>query len=270
MRLASIVAQLLGLGIASGLAVALPNNAQPGALAVRALDASDSLVGLVGMAKKVVLGGDSATVRTTSAAIRSGDAVVLHGQNAAMFNASEVQDTMQSQLHPRSPDNYDVCISGGQAVINNINLYRQNARLPLLAWDEDRTYTSALTGYNNMIQNLFHTPRHYLFKGSYAQVLSPGIDDRTVCRRNIHPYTPFQLSWFAWLCEVPKDPAIRTNCNVASKISHLVCPTGAEAMGHHDILANGDYKTIGCSFTRNPYGRSCDVWTGFWICDLGI
>jgi len=272
MKLASILTQLLGLGVAAGLVVALPNNnnGQPGALAVRELEASASLVGLAKRDGLVdtVFDQDVSAFRTTSAAVLSGNSVVLHGQHAAMFNASEVQDHMP--LQPRSPDNYDVCYSGGQAVINSINLYRQNARLPHLTWNEQRTYTSALTGYNNMVQNLFKTPRHYLFKGSYAQVLSPGVNDQTVCSRNIHPYTPFQLSWFAWLCEVPKDPAIHTNCNRASQISHLVCPTGAEATGHHDILANKDYKTIGCSFTRNPYGRACDTWTGFWICDLGI
>jgi uncharacterized protein YkwD len=256
MKLASILTHTLGLGIAVSLAVALPaNNGQAGALAVRGLDG-----GLVNQ--------DASAFRTTSAAVLAGDTIILHGQGAAAFNASEVQDRMP--LQPRSPGNYDVCYSGGQEVINSINLYRQNARLPLLTWNAERTYTSALTGYNNMVQNLFKTPRHYLFKGSYAQVLSPGINDQTVCGRNIHPYTPFQLSWFAWLCEVPTDPAIHTNCNRASEISHLVCPTGAEATGHHAILANKDYKTIGCSFTRNPYGRTCDLWTGFWICDLGI
>jgi hypothetical protein len=277
MKLASIFNNLLGFGIASGLALALPSNngQQAGALAGELDASSSSLVSLVakrdGLVDKVqaaVFGKD--VVRTTSAVSRSGDNLVLTGANAAMFNASEVEGHMQTPLQERSTDNYGMCFSGGAAVINSINIYRQNARLPLLAWNAERTYTSALTGYNNMIQNLFHTPRHYLFKGSYAQVLSPGINDNTVCSRNINPYTPFQLSWFAWLCEVPKDPAIRTNCPHASKISHLVCPTGAEATGHHDILANRDYKTIGCSFTRNPYGRSCDLWTGFWVCDLGI
>lgn len=281
MKLASIFSNLLGFGVALGLAVALPSNngQQAGALAGE-FDASStsslvSLVakrdGLVDKVKATVFGEDAAAaVRTTSGVSRSGDTFVLTGANAAMFNASEVERHMKSPLQERSTDNYGMCFSGGAAVINSINTYRQNAGLPLLAWDADRTYTSALTGYNNMIQDLFHTPRHYLFKGSYAQVLSPGIDDNTVCSRNIRPYTPFQLSWFAWLCEVPKDPAIRTSCPRASKISHLVCPTGAEATGHHDILANKDYKTIGCSFTRNPYGRACDLWTGFWICDLGI
>jgi uncharacterized protein YkwD len=268
MKLASILTTLLGAGIAASVAVSPPANGQPGTLAVRELDTSD-LAGLAGLAKRDAnTAVDHAAFRTTSAAVLSGNSVVLHGQDATLFNASDLEDHMP--LQARSPDNYDVCYSGGQVVINSINQYRQSARLPLLKWNAQRTYTSALTGYNNMVQNLFKTPRHYLFQGSYAQVLSPGINDQTVCSRNIRPYTPFQLSWFAWLCEVPKDPAIHTSCSRASQISHLVCPTGAEATGHHSILANKDYKTIGCSFTRNPYGRGCDMWTGFWICDLGI
>ena len=284
MKLASMVNHLLCFGLAFGVVLTLPNyGQQAGALAgelntlplalrspssVHLIAKRDSIVDKV---KAAVLGEDAAsTVSSTSGVSRSGGNFVLTGATAAMFNASEVENHDQSLLHERSASSTDMCFSGGAAVINSINTYRQNARLPLLAWNSQMTYNSQLTGYYNMLQNLFHTPRHYLFKGSYAQVLSPGINDQTVCDRNINPYTPFQLSWFAWLCEVPSDPAIHTNCHGASKISHLVCPTGAEATGHHAILVNGDYKTIGCSFTRNPYGRPCDTWTGFWICDLGI
>jgi hypothetical protein len=175
--------------------------------------------------------------------------------------ASEILELRDSSLGYAS-----IPVSGGVPILNDINTYRHNKGIQLLAWEPQLAERSSITGIEDVTSH-WGAPVHDLKPPSWAQVIVAGINDQGVCNRDIKPFTPFQLSLLGWVCENPRDPAIQGNCQQASDISHIVdSPTDID---HWQILSNPDYNRIGCAFTHHTQGNPCDTWTGFWICDLG-
>jgi hypothetical protein len=190
------------------------------------------------------------------------------GLTITKHQAGEAAGLVNAALELRDPSfNYDnVPISGQVPIINIINTYRHNRGIQLLAWDSQLTQRSSITGIEDVVSH-WNGPVHDLKPPSLAQVITAGIDDQGVCSRDIKPFTPFQLAFLAWVCENPSDPAIHANCDEASDISHIKAPAGDT--GHWEILSNPYYNRIGCAFTQHTQGKPCDIWTGYWVCDLG-
>jgi hypothetical protein len=160
-------------------------------------------------------------------------------------------------------------VTGGVPIINEINTYRQKAKLPLLSWNQQLAINSWNTGVNNTLTHAGMHPHHILFPGSSAQVIAEGFDDSGVCSYNIQPFTPFLFSLLAWLCELPTDPAIQPwSCSVAATISHQ---SSSGELGHWEIFHAAAYHNIGCAFVPWSYGCvnfSYGPWNGYWVCDF--
>ncbi|KAF1988426.1 hypothetical protein K402DRAFT_391657 [Aulographum hederae CBS 113979] len=139
-------------------------------------------------------------------------------------------------------------------------MYR--APVPLQTWSGqlqgNALKTGAATGGRFM--------RHQLNRGSYGQVLILGVDDKA-CNRNMGEYTPFELYYYSWLCEVPNSPGLsKQMCDDIIRMSRTVV---AGQRGHHDLLSSKAYKTIGCAFAPNTGVQQCAGWKSVWACDLG-
>jgi len=153
-------------------------------------------------------------------------------------------------------------MSGGKAMIASINSYRQRAGLGTQVWDEGLAANAAKTGAATGGQSM----EHQMNPGTYGQVLVMGVDDRDQCGKNFGGYTPFELFYYSWLCEMPGDPALGGVCDdVLGKSS--IATMGQT--GHWQILHGAQYNKIGCAFTRNEGANSCGSFTGVWACDLG-
>jgi uncharacterized protein YkwD len=152
--------------------------------------------------------------------------------------------------------------SSGKPMIDSINEYRKRAGLPAQIWDTTLVANAAKTGKSTDGKAMVHQ----MNRGTRGQVLVMGVDDEGKCTRNFANWTPFELYYYSWLCEVPGDPALGGECNKILKTSRIA--SGGQT-GHHMILSNKGYKNIGCAFTRNSRAAKCAGWTGIWACDLG-
>jgi len=147
-------------------------------------------------------------------------------------------------------------------MISAINAYRTAAGLPAMTWSDTLARNAARTGEATGGREM----RHMMNKGSYGQVLVMGFDDVDTCKRDMEGYSPFELYYLSWLCEVPGDVGLGGKCAEILKISRI---NVIGQRGHHDILANTAYSKIGCAFTRNEASRKCGQFTGVWACDVG-
>ena len=180
----------------------------------------------------------------------------------------------QAASEPVNVDTYPpynfqaIPVSGGVPIINDINEYRQRAKLPLLAWDWHLVNNSYITAENNV---WYHWEKfvHDLQPPSYAQVMTAGINDAGECGRNMKGWTPFQLSLLCWLCENPSDAAIRANCQQARAVSG--CDPSLSDTEHWQILHSAAYHQIGCAYAHHDVPNSdCSGFNGAWVCDFSI
>ena len=100
-----------------------------------------------------------------------------------------------------------------------------------------------------------------------AQVIGPGpVND--IAGQDMQGLTPFEATYVSdWLCEVATDPQISDVCAIAQPLVPMAPTTET---GHHDILTDASYNTIGCAFTANPDADPTSTYQGLWICNLGF
>lgn len=153
-------------------------------------------------------------------------------------------------------------VSGGKPMISSINGYRTLAGLPLQNWDGQLAANAHKTGQASGGMFL----AHQMNRGTAGQVLTMGVDDEGACGRSMGGYTPFEIVYYSWLCEVPNDPALQGRCPEILRISRIM---SMGQTGHHTILAGKGYKRIGCAFAKNQGARGCGFATGVWACDVG-
>lgn len=99
-----------------------------------------------------------------------------------------------------------------------------------------------------------------------GQVITPGMV--TKYGGDLGGDTPFELSYVAWLCEVPSDKLKadgKDQCKLVSDNLHMYYTD----RGHYDILTSTSYKSIGCAFADNPDKDNNTPYQGLWVCDLG-
>ncbi|MCJ1440303.1 MAG: hypothetical protein MMC23_000786 [Stictis urceolatum] len=139
-----------------------------------------------------------------------------------------------------------------------INGIDASYNIPLKQWNQQLVDNA----YKTVMDNQGQTEIHELNPGSLAQVLSPGRYDQNPSTGG---YDPFELIYWAWLCEVPDDPQLGGRCpQVLADASLTVSETG-----HHDILTSPDYTQIGCAFFQNPTQTDPNSpFQGIWGCDL--
>lgn len=161
-------------------------------------------------------------------------------------------------------DASSLAVSGGRPIIRSINDYRNRAKLPPLVWDERLVANAARTGQATNGKSM----AHQMNPGTNGQVLVYGFDDRDACgSKDIAPYTPFELFYMSWLCEVPGDQALGGQCPTLLSKSRI---DNQGQTGHWEILSDPKYRKVGCAFTRDPDATICDAFTGIWACDVGF
>ncbi|KAL8836136.1 MAG: hypothetical protein Q9176_006516, partial [Flavoplaca citrina] len=179
----------------------------------------------------------------------------------------------QEEEEPTTPTTSDEPTSNeaptstdSNAILTVINKWRTAYGVSQLTWSEEMVAGAAKTGQDNM---------GYFNGGSFthggagnAEVMTPGSD--TGGDADLGAYTPFEIAYISWLCEVPSD-TLGNACADASKISPMNYKdeNGVVNTGHHDILVDDSYKEIGCAFTRDPSPDE-GFWTGLWICNLKL
>lgn len=99
-----------------------------------------------------------------------------------------------------------------------------------------------------------------------AQVITPGMVVKY--GSDLGGDTPFELSYVAWLCEVPSEKLKadgKDQCQFVSDYLHMYYTD----TGHYDILTSKSYSKIGCAFADNPDKDNDTPYQGLWVCDLG-
>ncbi|KAL9024064.1 MAG: hypothetical protein Q9180_008009 [Flavoplaca navasiana] len=102
------------------------------------------------------------------------------------------------------------------AILTVINKWRSAYNVGQLTWSEEMVAGAAKTGQDNM---------GYFNGGSFthggagnAEVMTPGSD--TAGDADLGAYTPFEIAYISWLCEVPSE-TLGSACGDANKISPM-------------------------------------------------
>jgi uncharacterized protein YkwD len=153
-------------------------------------------------------------------------------------------------------------LSDGVSLLTTANKWRSIYDLSPFTWDEQLESNARKTGEDGGGV----TQTHQMGPGTFGQVITPGIEAPSDV---LQGYTPFELAYVNWLCEVP-SPRLKTGgvdgCALVARTQFMVYTS----TGHHDILTDAKYTKIGCAFARNPNAASDSPWTGLWVCDLGF
>ena len=153
--------------------------------------------------------------------------------------------------------------SGGKPIIDSINQFRTEKGLPRLGWSPQMAKNAAVTGQATGGRSMVHK----MGPGTNGQVLIMGFDDAEGCTRNLGGYTPFELFYYSWLCEMPNDGALKGRCPDVLRRSRI---DNRNQLSHYEILTAKRYKTIGCAFTSNSNAQKCGAFSGIWACDLSM
>jgi uncharacterized protein YkwD len=188
--------------------------------------------------------------------------------NTPVFTVTSAVEIPQAPEPPPVREQYldasSNALSGGRPIIRSINDYRSRANLPPLVWDEQLVSNAARTGQATNGKAMVHQ----MNPGTNGQVLVYGFDDRDACGSNdVAPYTPFELFYMSWLCEVPGDQALGGQCDTVLRKSRI---DSQGQTGHWQILSDPQYRKVGCAFTRDQDTTKCDAFTGIWACDVGL
>jgi hypothetical protein len=153
-------------------------------------------------------------------------------------------------------------LSGGVSLLTTANKWRSIYDLPSFTWDEQLERNALKTGVDGGGVNQVHQ----LGPGTNGQVITPGVSTPS---DELQGYTPFELSYVAWLCEVPSDKLKTGGVDGCALVRQQLFMTYSST-GHFDILTDPKYTKIGCAFAPNPNAPSDSPWTGLWVCDVGI
>lgn len=152
--------------------------------------------------------------------------------------------------------------NGGQSILGTCNKWRKQYGLPTFKWDSQLEKNALKTGTDGRGQNQVHQ----LNQGTMGQVITPGMVEKY--GGDLGGDTPFELSYVAWLCEVPSDKLKadgKDQCKLVKDNLHMYYSD----TGHYDILTSTSYSKIGCAFADNPDKDNNTPYQGLWVCDLG-
>lgn len=153
-------------------------------------------------------------------------------------------------------------LSDGTSLLETCNYWRDQYGLPHFKWDAQLEKNALKTGTDGRGQNQVHQ----LNPGTMAQVITPGMVVKY--GGDLGGDTCFELSYVAWLCEVPSNTLKaggKDQCSLVDKNLHM----SYSDTGHYDILTSKSYSTIGCAFADNPDVDDNTPYQGLWVCDLG-
>lgn len=154
-------------------------------------------------------------------------------------------------------------LSDGKSLLQTANYWRDQYGLPHFTWDAQLEKNALKTGTDGRGQNQVHQ----LNPGTMAQVITPGMVVKY--GGDLGGDTPFELSYCAWLCEVPSNTLKadgKDQCSLVEKNLHMYYSD----TGHYDILTSKSYTKIGCAFADNPDTDNNTPYQGLWVCDLGF
>lgn len=161
-----------------------------------------------------------------------------------------------------SPESDGSPLSDGTSLLETANYWRDQYGLPHFTWDSQLEKNALKTGTDGRGQNQVHQ----LNPGTMAQVITPGMVVKY--GGDLGGDTPFDLSYCAWLCEVPSQTLKAggvDQCKLVSDNLHM----SYSDTGHYDILTSKSYSKIGCAFADNPDTDNNTPYQGLWVCDLG-
>ncbi|KAL8873187.1 MAG: hypothetical protein Q9174_001308 [Haloplaca sp. 1 TL-2023] len=146
-------------------------------------------------------------------------------------------------------------------LLGTVNGWRYAYGKPALRWSQDLAGTAASTGQaNGGGVSMNHHPCD-----KCAEVISPGSDHSM--GKDLKGRTPFDLVMLkGFLCEVPGDQQLQGACNDFNDLM----PMKYDTTGHHDIVLDTRYKTVGCAYTPNSAPGGYWFQQGQWVCELGF
>jgi hypothetical protein len=156
--------------------------------------------------------------------------------------------------------------SGGDEFGSVINKYRSAYGLSQLGSSSSLISNAQQVGENNggVSEN------HSLIPGTaMGQCITPGQANSFPANQ---PFSPFELAYLAWLCEVPSDPQLQASandgtnpCTVVNDVLHMIYSD----TGHHQILVDPQWQSYGCAYVANPNANQfTSVYQGIYTCNF--
>ncbi|KAI4270688.1 MAG: hypothetical protein LQ337_006523 [Flavoplaca oasis] len=121
--------------------------------------------------------------------------------------SSDSSDSTSTNTTPSSDSN---------ALLTVINKWRTAYGISQLTWSEEMVAGAAQTGQDNM--GYFNSGSFTHGGAGNAEVMTPGSD--TAGDADLGQYTPFEIAYISWLCEVPSE-TLGNACADAGAISPM-------------------------------------------------
>ena len=171
---------------------------------------------------------------------------------------------------PSSTTSASAAASSGSAsndMLAVINKWRGRYDLNALTWNEEMVQNSAQVGENGGGVNQIHS---LVANTAMGQVITPGQINPVPADQD--GYSPFEVAYIGWLCEVSTDPQLQASendgvdvCGLVQKVLNMDYTETA----HHDILVSPSYNSAGCAYTANPNAnQETAVYQGLYVCGL--
>jgi Cysteine-rich secretory protein family len=156
--------------------------------------------------------------------------------------------------------------SGGDEFGSVVNKYRSAYGLSQLGSSSQLISNAQQVGESNGGVNENHSLIPNIAMG---QCITPGQAHSYPANQQ---YSPFELAYLAWLCEVPSDeqlqPAANGGVNPCSVVNEVLHMEYSDT-GHHQILVDPQWKSYGCAYVANPNANQyTSVYQGIYTCNF--
>ena len=180
------------------------------------------------------------------------------------------QPAPPASVQPSSTSSASTSASSGSAsndMLAVINKWRGKYGLNDLTWNEEMVQNSAQVGENGGGVKQIHT---LIPNTAMGQVITPGQINPVPADQD--GYSPFEVAYIGWLCEVSTDPQLQASendgvdvCGLVQKVLNMDYTETA----HHDILVSPAYNSAGCAYTANPNAdQETATYQGLYVCGL--
>ncbi len=142
--------------------------------------------------------------------------------------------------------------SGGKSILESANHFRSLMGFPVFTYSSQLDANAAKTNNDDSANHMIHE----LNSGSMAQCIAE-VDNTS----GDGTYTPFELTYLAWLCEIP-DSRLGSGCDAMKAATHMVLSD----TGHAEILRNPQYTKMGCNYLTSTEHH--DNFVGEYTCDF--
>ena len=144
--------------------------------------------------------------------------------------------------------------SGGVSILETANKYRSLMGYPTFTYSSTLDANAAKTNRDDGA----NTMTHELNPGSMAQCIAE-VDNTDGTAK----YTPFELTYLAWLCEIPDD-------RLGNACKDMLAATNMQINysdpGHAQILRTQSYTTMGCNYMDSTQSNA--NFKGMYTCDF--